>query len=153
AKWTEGTIVKVTRDAPAAVNAGETIPLRVVMSSNKVGHDYPTGPLDLIQSWLEVHVTDVASNEVFTSGKRDSKNFITLCTFLFKAEPVDQNGNLIDRHNLWEMVGVRFRRSIFPGYSDTAQFSIPCTGTLAEGLASPTPERNQTNLVQMPTLD
>ena len=66
---------------------------------------------------------------------------------------MDQNGNLIDRHNLWEMVGVRFRRSIFPGYSDTAQFSIPCTGTLAESLASPTPERDQTNLVQMPSPD
>jgi hypothetical protein len=147
-KWAEGPIVKVTLDAPAAVNAGEPIPLRVVMSSNKVGHDYPTGPLDLIQSWLEVHVTDVASNEVFTSGKRDAKNFITPGTFLFKAEPVDQNGNLIDRHNLWEMVGVRFRRAIFPGYSDSVQFSIPCTGSLASGGGPAQP--GQTNQVEVP---
>src|SRR5215831_11145306 len=26
------------------------------------------------------------------------------------------------------MVGVRFRRAIFPGYSDTVQYSIPCPG-------------------------
>jgi hypothetical protein len=45
---------------------------------------------------------------------------------MLKAEPVDQNGNLIDHHNLWEMVGVRYRRSIFPGYSDTAEFSFLC---------------------------
>ena len=47
---------------------------------------------------------------------------------MFKAEPVDQYGNLIDRHNLWEMVGVRYRRSLFPGFSDTAEYSFPLLG-------------------------
>ena len=45
---------------------------------------------------------------------------------------MDQHGNLIDRHNLWEMVGVRYRRSLFPGYSDTVQYSIPCPSTMAK---------------------
>ena len=45
---------------------------------------------------------------------------------MFKAEPVDQYGNLIDKHNLWEMVGVRYRRSIFPGYSDKAEYAFSC---------------------------
>jgi hypothetical protein len=147
-KWAHGPIVKVALDVPPTVEPGEPIPVRVIMASNKVGHDYPTGPLDLIQSWLEVRVTDETGKEVFSSGTRDVKNFLTPGTFLFKAEPVDQNGNLIDRHNLWEMVGVRFRRSLFPGYSDTVQFAIPCTGSLAEG-ARPTPEHGQTNVVQV----
>ena len=149
-KWSDGPIVKVSLDAPPAVAAGEAIPLRVIMTSNKVGHDYPTGPLDLIQSWLEVRVTDDSGQEVFSSGKRDEKNFITPGTFLFKAEPVDQNGNLIDRHNLWEMVGVRFRRSLFPGYSDSVQFAVPCAGSVAGGPAAPPPGMDQTNTVRMP---
>lgn len=103
--------------------------LRVVMASNKVGHDFPTGPLDIIQSWLDITVTDTAGEVVWTSGKRDDRNFLQPGTFLFKAEPVDQHGNLIDRHNLWEMVGVRFRRALFPGYSDTVNFTIQCSGT------------------------
>jgi hypothetical protein len=152
-KWSDGPIVKVTLDVPRTVDSGEAIPLRVIMTSNKVGHDYPTGPLDLIQSWLEVRVTDGTGREVFSSGKRDNKNFITPGTFLFKAEPVDQNGNLIDRHNLWEMVGVRFRRSIFPGYSDSVQFSIPCTGSVAKEPVSPMPGLDRTNLVQVPSPD
>jgi hypothetical protein len=43
---------------------------------------------------------------------------------------VDQYGKLIDRHNLWEMVGVRYRRALFPGQSDRAAFSFrsPRTG-------------------------
>jgi hypothetical protein len=127
-KWAHGPIVKLAASAPTTVSSGETISLRVVMASNKVGHDFPTGPLDIIQSWLDISVTDDAGRVIWTSGKRDAKNFLQPGTFLFKAEPVDQHGNLIDRHNLWEMVGVRFRRALFPGYSDTVNFSIPCSG-------------------------
>ena len=131
-KWAQGPIVKLGLQAPPTVAPGESIALRVVLASNKVGHDFPTGPLDIIQSWLEVRVTDETGREFYSSGKRDAKNFIEPGSFLFKAEPVDQHGNLIDRHNLWEMVGVRYRRSLFPGYSDTVQYSIPCPSTMAK---------------------
>ena len=125
-KWAAGPIVKLSLELPETVALGDPIQMRVVIASNKVGHDFPTGPLDIIQSWLEVRVTDQDGTEVFSSGKRDSKNFIEPGTFLFKAEPVDQQGNLIDRHNLWEMVGVRYRRALFPGYSDSVKYTIPC---------------------------
>jgi hypothetical protein len=127
-KWASGPIVKMALVAPDKIAPGENIPLRVVLSSSKVGHDFPTGPLDIIQSWLDVTVVDDLGRIVFSSGKRDAKNFIEPGSFLFKAEPVDQHGNLIDRHNLWEMVGVRYRRSLFPGYSDTVQYQVPCSG-------------------------
>jgi hypothetical protein len=125
-KWAEGPVVKVRIEAPPRVVPGQTIPVRVIMTSNKVGHDYPTGPLDMIQSWVELKVEDEGGNVVFTSGQRDARNFLVPGTFLFKAEPVDQYGNLIDRHNLWEMVGVRYRRSLFPGYSDTVEYNVMC---------------------------
>jgi hypothetical protein len=125
-KWAEGPIVKVRIEAPPTAIPGKSIPVRVVMTSNKVGHDYPTGPLDMIQSWLELRVEDADGHVVFTSGRRNDRNFLPPGTFLFKAEPVDQYGNLIDRHNLWEMVGVRYRRSLFPGYSDTVEYNVMC---------------------------
>jgi hypothetical protein len=49
-KFPEGPIVKVSLITPESVAPGETIPLRVILASNKVGHDFPTGPLDIIQS-------------------------------------------------------------------------------------------------------
>ena len=150
-KWAEGPIVKVSLSVPPSIASGEDIPLRVVLGSNKVGHDYPTGPLDIIQSWLEVRVTDEAGREVYSSGKRDAKNFIEKGTFMFKAEPVDQHGNLIDRHNLWEMVGVRYRRALFPGYSDTVQLSIPCSGTLMKSESSTDPGQREQQ-VDVPAL-
>ncbi|HSB62726.1 MAG TPA: hypothetical protein VLJ18_01115, partial [Thermoanaerobaculia bacterium] len=130
-KWAKGAVVSLDLDAPPKARRGEPLKLRVVITSNKVGHDYPTGPLDLIQSWVEVEVKDEAGRVVFASGKPDEKKMIPPGTFLFKAEPVDQYGNLIDRHNLWEMVGVRYRRSLFPGYSDAAEYAFGCPGTPA----------------------
>ena len=123
-KWRTGPAVPIEIVAPAAATAGEKIDIQTVVTNNKVGHDFPTGPLDLIQSWVEVEVTDQNGKLVYQSGQRDTSNFITPGSFIFKAEPVDQYGNLIDRHNLWEMVGVRYRRSIFPGFSDRAAFSF-----------------------------
>ena len=125
-KWAEGPVVKIRIEAPPTAVPSKTIPVRVIITSNKVGHDYPTGPLDMIQSWVELRVQDESGKLVFTSGNRDARNFLLPGTFLFKAEPVDQYGNLIDRHNLWEMVGVRYRRSLFPGYSDTVEYNVVC---------------------------
>jgi hypothetical protein len=129
-KWATGPIVKLAVDAPESVQAGEAFPVRVVFTSNKVGHDYPTGPLDIIQSWIELTVTDDEGTEVFATGRTDEQHFIEEGSFMFKAEPVDQYGNLIDRHNLWEMVGVRFRRALFPGYSDTVEYNVDCPSSL-----------------------
>ena len=114
-KWRDGPVVKLALEVPERAVPGEPMPIKLVMTANKVGHDFPTGPLDIIQSWVEMHVTDADGKEIFVSGVRDEKNFIEPGSFLFKAEPVDQYGNLIDRHNLWEMVGVRYRRALFPG--------------------------------------
>jgi hypothetical protein len=118
--------VEVAIDCPDEVTAGSDVPVRVVITSNKVGHDFPTGPLDIIQSWINLEVTDEAGNVVYVTGDLDEGHFIRPGSFMFKAEPVDRYGNLIDRHNLWEMVGVRFRRALFPGFSDAATFSFAC---------------------------
>lgn len=132
-KWAGGPVVRIRLEAPEQVAPGERFKIRAILASNKVGHDYPTGPLDMIQSWVEMRVTDPAGQVIFASGRRDEKNFIEPGTFLFKAEPVDQYGNLIDRHNLWEMVGVRYRRALFPGYSDTVEYQVACPPAAKSG--------------------
>jgi len=125
-KWRRGPAVPIELVAPAHARPGEAVNLQVVITNNKVGHDFPTGPLDIIQSWVEVTVKDQNGNVVYETGQRDDQHFIRPGSFIFKAEPVDQYGKLIDRHNLWEMVGVRYRRSMFPGQSDRAEFVFNC---------------------------
>ena len=143
-KWRTGPVVPITVTAPATVRSGTPVTFQVTLTNNKTGHDFPTGPLDIIQSWVEVSVTDQKGNVVFHSGQRDSAHFIEPGTFMLKAEPVDQYGNLIDRHNLWEMVGVRYRRSLFPGFSDRETFTFPCPGGIVPATATRAPRTTTT---------
>jgi len=128
-KWQSGPAVGLELDAPPQVTPGQKVDVQLVITSNKVGHDFPTGPLDIIQAWVQFTVKDDLGRMIFQSGTVNDQGFIQPGTFMFKAEPVDQNGNLIDRHNLWEMVGVRYRRSLFPGFSDTTDFAFLCPQT------------------------
>jgi hypothetical protein len=128
-KWRTGPAVPIEVMAPDTAIAGAPLTIETVLLNNKTGHDFPTGPLDIIQSWVELVVKDSAGNVVYSSGTRDSIHFIAPGSFMLKAEPVDEHGNLIDRHNLWEMVGVRFRRSLFPGFSDQERFSVMVPAT------------------------
>lgn len=130
-KWRNGPAVPIELVTPRTVRAGEPVTIHAVLTNNKTGHDFPTGPLDIIQAWVELTVTDQAGNLVYRTGHRDSTHFIAPGSFMLKAEPVDQYGNLIDRHNLWEMVGVRYRRSLFPGFSDQERFTFVCPSRLA----------------------
>jgi len=136
-KWQKGPAVPIELDLPEEIAPGEPVQVQVVITNNKVGHDFPTGPLDIIQAWLEVVVKDDEGNIVYDSGTRDDAHFIEPGSFIFKAEAVDQYGNLIDRHNLWEMVGVRYRRTLFPGFSDVAEYSFNCPATLHTGDQQP----------------
>jgi hypothetical protein len=136
-KWRTGPAVPIKILAPAQVTPGSEVLLTISMGSNKVGHDFPTGPLDIIQAWLEIKATDDAGRLLYASGRLDARHFVEKGSFLFRAEPVDQYGNLIERHNLWEMVGVRYKRSLFPGYWDETQFSFRCPANFTDGPALP----------------
>ncbi len=147
-KWAQGPVVKLTLKTPEKVKPGEPLKVQAVFTSNKAGHDFPTGPLDIIQSWLEINVTDEKGNNVYHSGWQNDKHFIEPGSFIFKAEAVDQYGNLIDKHNLWEMVGVRYKRALFPGYSDTVDYLIDCSASVrkTENQTDDAPEKKQEDI-------
>ena len=61
---------------PESVQEGDRVSLKTVITSNKVGHDFPTGPLDIIQSWVELIVKDDEGRTLYQSGTVDEKGFI-----------------------------------------------------------------------------
>ena len=139
-KWKEGPAVPIELDVPDQVEPGQSIEIAVRIINNKTGHDFPTGPLDIIQAWIELEVVDAKGTQVFHTGKLNEKNYIEEETFMFKAEPVDRYGKLIDRHNLWEMVGVRFKRSLFPGGEQLTNYTFDCVSSQGEMSEPPTGE-------------
>ncbi|MCH8242097.1 MAG: hypothetical protein IH897_05735 [Planctomycetes bacterium] len=130
-KWTSGPVIRLELHGPEQVKPGEKIDLQVVLTNNKTGHSFPTGPLDIIRSWVVLTAIDEGGKVVYQSGHIDEEGMIPAGTLVFKAEAIDRYGNDIDRHNLWEMVGARFKRSMFPGMSDTTTYSFSCPGLVS----------------------
>src|SRR5262245_3064716 len=86
-KWARGPAVALEVVTPAQVAPGAEVALKAVVTSNKVGHDFPTGPLDIIQAWVEIVVTDAGGAVVYESGTVNERRFIKPGSFMFKAEP------------------------------------------------------------------
>ena len=102
--------------------AGGRLKWQVLVTNNKAGHGVPTGPLDIIETWLEVTVSDARGKLVFQSGLLDARNYVDKGAFFFRALGVDKGGSDIKHHNLWDMVGQKTKRAIFVGYSDAASY-------------------------------
>lgn len=123
-RWASGPAVGVRIEASTGAAAGGSLRWQVVMSSNKVGHTFPTGPLDLIETWLETTVRDAKGKVLYASGALDAAGNADPKAFYLKAIGVDENGKPILRHELWHMVGQRSKRALFSGYSDSAPYAV-----------------------------
>jgi hypothetical protein len=126
-KWTKGPVVRLAIDAPETIAVGEEASIRVLLTNNKTGHDFPTGPLDMIESWIELSVLDEHGELVYhTGGVDEATDQVVNSQVLFKADGFDREGNLIDRHNLWDLVGASYKRSLYPGVTDTFEAQLVC---------------------------
>jgi hypothetical protein len=123
-KWHNGATVPIKVETPESISTGQKVGIDVTVTNNKSGHNFPTGPLDLIQAWVKLTVTDTHGNLVYSSGVLDKNQFIPAGSVIYRSQPVDQFGSDIDRHNLWELVGVKFSRSLYPGFSDQLKYNF-----------------------------
>ncbi|HET7117127.1 MAG TPA: hypothetical protein VFI29_11580, partial [Hanamia sp.] len=123
-KWHNGLNIPIQLGAPDSINVGQKVGIDITVTNNKSGHNFPTGPLDLIQAWIKLTVKDVYGNVVYSSGVLDKDYFIPSGSFIYRSQPVDQYGNDIDRHNLWELVGIKSSRSLYPGFSDQLKYNF-----------------------------
>jgi len=151
-KWTTGPAIRLGLVVPDAVAPGDDVSLRITMINNKTGHDFPTGPLDMIESWIEVKVTDDTGVTVFHTGYVDESGAIVDTPVWFKADGFDREGKLIDRHNLWDLVGASYKRVLYPGMTDTVAVSFTVPGVAWDRLASLMPDQvNETEGYAFPS--
>ncbi|MEE8464489.1 MAG: hypothetical protein V3S53_06860, partial [Gammaproteobacteria bacterium] len=134
-RWTEGPVVRMEIVAPLSAAPGEVIDVQVILTNNKTGHDFPTGPLDMIESWVEVVVTDGRDNVIYHAGGLDETGRIDRSPIVYKADGFDRKGELIDRHNLWDMVGASYKRTMYPGATDSAIINFQCPSMARERLS------------------
>ncbi len=125
--WPKGPVIPLRVIAPSAVRPGQQADIRVVLSNNKAGHGFATGPLDLIRAWVEVKVSDASGRVIFHSGELTAQNHVEPGTLILRAIGVNPEGKPVVRHHLWRYVGTISRRAIFPGFSDMYdyKFTVP----------------------------
>ena len=126
-KWKAGKAMEIEINAKDSVKSGEQFDLKVLILNNKAGHDFPTGPMDMIQAWIEVQVKDESGNVIYKGGYLDDKGYVQGLPVIYRADGFDREGKIINRHNLWDLVGASYKRTLFPGMSDNvkAPFVVP----------------------------
>ncbi|MCP4246794.1 MAG: hypothetical protein GY778_07070, partial [bacterium] len=82
--------VPIRIEAPATVKAGESVRITVIADNRKVGHTFPTGPLDVIQAAdaIALAACPVAlSGDVNADGTLSSSDVVELVNYVFKGGP------------------------------------------------------------------
>jgi hypothetical protein len=122
--WPAGPVLPIHIVPPDQIRSGEKAAFRIVITNNKAGHSFPTGPLDLIRSWVQVTVRDPSGTIVFHSGDVLPDGELEPGTFVLKGVGINAAGDEILRHDLWNYVGSRGKRTIFAGHSDMSEYTF-----------------------------
>jgi len=146
-KWTTGPVVQIDIEAPDRIKPGQLVSLKLHLVNRKTGHDFPAGPLDVLESWVELKVEDDLGNELLLLGEEHSVNPALRAPVVYKADWYDRQGLPVERHNLWDVVGASYKRTIGSDGQDVVDVSFRCPGIarprLSESVAEAGPgERN-----------
>jgi len=123
--WPNGPIVALDIQAPASVQPGADVAIRIVLSNRKIGHSFPTGPLNIGRAWIEMQVLDSDGREIFHSGKLDPQNHIEAGSFILKPFAITTDGHEIIMPDLWHPKGPQFRPAILPGQLEEFGYQVP----------------------------
>ncbi len=129
--WPKGPILALDLLPGGPVSPGQPAKLRVLVTNRKIGHSFPTGPLDVIQAWLEVEVSDAGGHAVFRAGTLAPDGSIQGRTVQWRSYLLNRDAQPVFDHSLWHVVGARDKRVIPPGGSDFAEFEFPTSRNLA----------------------
>jgi hypothetical protein len=134
-KWETGPVVDIQIVAPSEIEAGELVNLQLHLYNNKTGHDFPAGPLDVLESWVELTVEDNLGNVLMQLGNERTVSPSLDAPVIYKADWYDRQGLPIERHNLWEVVGESYRRTIGSGEDDIIDVPFQCPGVFRPRLS------------------
>ncbi len=103
---------------------GETVRLHVAVSSNRIGHDFPAGTVDINQPWIELLVTDAKGRQVYASGLIGDDNRVDSGAVFYYSSLVNRLGQRVWRHDLFNAVGESYGRLIAPGMAEVEAYAF-----------------------------
>jgi hypothetical protein len=85
---------------------GHRIELGVRTLNMSIGHQFPSGPFDLNQVWLEVRIADAAGNVLHHEGQLNEDGTIVGTPLRLGGRELRADGSEVPRHRIWEVVEV-----------------------------------------------
>jgi hypothetical protein len=106
---------------------GELAEVSLIVTNSGVGHNFPGGTIDINEVWIAIQIVDSDGTLVFDSGKVDEEDFLDQSAYQYRSLPTDRNGQIVWRHDLFNMVGKASVNVIKAGESDIVkyQFNLP----------------------------
>jgi len=119
-----GAVVSLKILAPRDIRPGQAAQVRILLTNEKAGHNFPTGPLNIIRSWVEVVVRDKDGRGIFHSGQLDARGHIEAGSIILKPTAIDTRGRAILEPDVWHPKGPIYRPSIAPGHTGTYDYEF-----------------------------
>jgi len=109
------------------------VTIQVVIASNKIGHFFPAGTVDINEPWIELIVTDANNKQVYASGLIDEHNRVDKDAHFYLSQLVNRDGKHVWKHDLFNAIGESYVNLLLPGKADIQTYQFP----LAKGVKSP----------------
>ncbi|MBZ5580810.1 MAG: tetratricopeptide repeat protein [Acidobacteriia bacterium] len=110
----------------AALEAGSTARVDVVVRTRAIGHFFPGGTVDAFDVWLELQAKDADGRVIFWSGKvaDGGKGPVEPGAHFYRSYQLDAAANPINKRNAWQARSLLYVRLIPPGAADVAHFRV-----------------------------
>jgi len=114
-------------EAPVYYFLGQRVEGVILVSNVGVGHKFPAGTNDIHEAWLRIEVKDASGRTVYSAGELNDKGQVPQGAHVYKSVKVDRNGNVVWKHDLFNMVGERYTNVVEPGETDIFEigFKVP----------------------------
>jgi hypothetical protein len=116
--------VRSHAETPGYFYLGEQVRLSVNVTNASVGHHFPGGTTDINQVWIALSVVDAEDRAIFSSGAIDKNGSVDADAHFYRSLPIDRDGHLVWQHDLFNMVGDSYRKTIPAGESDVVSYDF-----------------------------
>ena len=118
--------------AGAAVPAGASLRLDLVVATPGTGHNFPGGKLDLADTWVELVGSDAAGRVLFASGGGAGEP-LDRRAHLYGLRMIDGDLRPLEHGELWQARAEIYRNWILPLGADVARYRFAVPAELAGG--------------------
>jgi hypothetical protein len=115
-------LISVKIEFPAGRESAKAV---VTLKNNTLVHNFPSSPLDLMESWVEVTARDAGGKVVFRNCPVDGPQAPFGDCAVLGGVPVDADGAPVEKHHFWDARGVQNKTIIPPGGKLSFTYNIP----------------------------